>query len=59
MKINVAFSDESETTVIASFGCAQDIEVWPHQGLVDETDSRWISYAAQFPSGAIEFVNDQ
>lgn len=50
MKISVAFSDESETTIIASFGCAQDIEVWPHQGLVDETDSRWESYASQFPA---------
>lgn len=59
MKINVAFSDESEMTIVASFGCAQDPQVWTHQGVVDATDARWKSYIAQFTSGASELVNDQ
>ncbi|UXZ62697.1 hypothetical protein NUJ28_08315 [Burkholderia multivorans] len=57
MQIYVAFSDRTEVAVIASFGCAQDPKVWPYQGVIDDSDSRWGSYVAQFVPGTFEFYN--
>lgn len=58
MKYFVAFTDESKETISASFGCAQDADVWPNQGVVEESDARWSAYASQFPPGAISIVSD-
>lgn len=51
MSVIVAFSDADEVTIIASFASEQDVESWPHQGLVDESDDRWKSYSALFSEG--------
>lgn len=51
MSIIVAFSDADEATIIASFASEQDVESWPHQGLVEESDDRWKSYSALFSEG--------
>lgn len=32
MEIFVAFTDAAGQTIGASFSCAQDPDVWPHQG---------------------------
>ncbi|HDR9497030.1 TPA: hypothetical protein QDC06_000215 [Burkholderia cepacia] len=52
----VAFKDASEAKIIASFSCAQDVNVWPYQGTVLTTDSRWTAYSALFPSGTFTSV---
>lgn len=49
MRTHVAFNDAVEEEIIASFGCEQDTDVWIHQGVVEGTDKRWVSYIAQFP----------
>lgn len=58
MEIHVAFFDASEAVIVASFGCAQATDTWPHQGVVEESDARWSAYASQFPPGAISIVSD-
>ncbi|RKR46327.1 hypothetical protein B0G82_4010 [Paraburkholderia sp. BL17N1] len=40
----VAFSDGTESTIIALFGCAQDPAYWPNQGEVSASDARYVSY---------------
>lgn len=51
MSIIVAFSGPDEETIIASFASEQDVESWPHQGVVDDSDDRWKGYAALFYEG--------
>lgn len=51
MEIFVAFTDAAGQTIGASFSCAQDPDVWPHQGVIEDTDARWTCYAAQFSPG--------
>ena len=53
MEIHVAYIDDAQSSIIASFGCEQDPEVWRYQGLISESDERWIAYTANFPSGEI------
>ncbi len=43
-QINVQFSDSTETTVIACFGCAQDPTAWPNQGVISTTDARYLAF---------------
>ncbi|OBR52321.1 hypothetical protein A6456_10490 [Paraburkholderia tropica] len=40
----VAFSDNTQTTIIAIFSCAQDEEYWPNQGQIELSDSRYKTY---------------
>ncbi|MNR11322.1 hypothetical protein D3C85_1276150 [compost metagenome] len=40
----VQFSDETETVIVSVFGVPQDDSIYPHQGNVDETDERHISF---------------
>jgi hypothetical protein len=43
-KAYVQFLDSSESAVVAIFGCAQDADAYPHQGVVDENDSRYLAF---------------
>ena len=49
MEYFVAFTDESKETILASFGCVQDEDVWPNQGVVTDDDPRWKTYSESFP----------
>ncbi|OWS76287.1 hypothetical protein CBW22_07440 [Pantoea sp. VS1] len=44
MDIYVQFSDEKQTLIVSIFSCAQDPEIWPNQGIVDESDPRYKDY---------------
>jgi len=46
MAVFVQFSDSSETTVVAVFGCPQDPEIQSNQGAVGEDDPRYIAFIA-------------
>ncbi len=52
MEYFVAFTDESETEISASFGCEQDPAVWRNQGIVSADDPRWKAYVASFAAEA-------
>lgn len=49
MKVFVQFQDSSEEVVIASFSCTQDPEAWPHQGVIDQDDPRYVAFAKALP----------
>ena len=51
MKIFVAFEDSSEIKVVASFSCAQEIEAWHYQGVIEDSDDRWKDYMELFSDG--------
>lgn len=40
----VQFTDETKTKICSIFDCPQDPEVWPNQGEVDESDSRYQAF---------------
>tara|TARA_Y100000114_G_C11512752_1_gene209763 strand:+ start:85 stop:270 length:186 start_codon:yes stop_codon:yes gene_type:complete len=40
----VQFYDSSEQEIIALFGGPQDPDVFPNQGTVDTSDTRWKAY---------------
>jgi hypothetical protein len=42
--INVNFSDSTQTTIVAFFGCTQDASIFPNQGTVDASDARWKAF---------------
>lgn len=42
--VYVRFSDETETTIIGSAAAAQPPESWPFQGVVEDTDPRYIAF---------------
>lgn len=42
--IYVQFSDESESDIVSLFGNPQDEKFWPHQGIVDSSDTRYKLY---------------
>jgi hypothetical protein len=44
MKVYVQFSDATETTIIASFGCPQDQASFPNQATIDPSDSRYQAF---------------
>lgn len=41
----VQFSDATETTVIAVFGCAQNASAYPNQASIDSSDARYQAFA--------------
>ena len=43
-RIFVQFTDETQTSVMAVLGCPQDPEAWPNQGVLEETDERYLSF---------------
>jgi hypothetical protein len=47
--MNVQFSDETETTIIASYAGPQPSSI-PNQGTVTASDPRWAAYYASFPA---------
>jgi len=50
MNINVAFSDADESRVVASFTSEEpNTDSWPYQGVVENTDPRWVEYMSAFP----------
>lgn len=51
--IYVQFSDNSETTVVSVFGNAQDPAVFPNQGEIADTDSRYLAFLHPAPTPAI------
>lgn len=42
--IYVQFTDETKTEICSVFSCHQDDEVYPNQGLVEETDERYVTF---------------
>ena len=42
--LNVQFTDSTEATIVAYFGCAQNPAVWANTGTVDSSDARWATY---------------
>lgn len=42
--IFVSFTDSTETVIGSSFTCPQDPSVWPYQGAVQDTDSRYQAF---------------
>lgn len=48
--IYVQYEDDTEKTIIAVYGCAQDPDFYPHQGEIPSEDPRYVTYyGAQFP----------
>ena len=46
----VQFSDEKKTEVISVFGSAQDPDVHPHLGEVEDDDPRYLAFTALLAS---------
>ncbi|WP_338806904.1 hypothetical protein V8U11_06800 [Pseudomonas chlororaphis] len=44
----VQFSDETKAEVIAVFGCVQDEEEYPNQGLLEEDDPLLVEFVSKF-----------
>lgn len=44
MKVFVQFSDSTETSIVASFGCPQDPAVHPNQATIDSEDARYQTF---------------
>jgi|GEM_PF-1266511 len=44
MKVYVQFSDETETTIVSSFGCPQDATTYPNQAMLDSSDQRYQAF---------------
>ena len=44
MNVNVQFSDSTENTVIAYFGCQQDHSIYPNQAVIDSNDPRFQAF---------------
>lgn len=45
MNVNVQFSDSTQTKVVAVFGCPQDPLQHPNQGVIQDTDPRYMAFA--------------
>lgn len=52
--VNVQFADETEKVVVAYLSCPQDNAVYPNQGSVDLTDSRYAAFYESLPQVARE-----
>ena len=50
--INVQFSDETEATIIAYFGCPQDATAHLNQAIIATSDARWATFYNALPSNA-------
>ena len=50
MAIHVQFSDDTEMTIVAMFGCEQDPDVYPNLGQVELTDKRYADYYKAVPT---------
>lgn len=48
--IYVQFSDSQQTAVIASFSCSQDDAAYPNQGIVEDSDPRYLAYINPQPT---------
>jgi hypothetical protein len=46
----VQFSDNTETVVIAIFGCPQDATVYQNQADIPATDPRYVTFLSALPS---------
>ena len=44
MEAYVQFSDATETTIVASFGCPQDPAIYPNQAKIDSDDVRYQAF---------------
>lgn len=44
MDVFVQFADVSKKVVIAQFGCAQDPDVYPNQGVIADDDPRYAAF---------------
>lgn len=47
MKIYVQFSDSTESSIIAVFGCPQDEDEYPHQGEIEDTSELYVEFMAK------------
>lgn len=56
MNICVQFSSSAETTIIALFGCAQEVAVYPNQAVIATSDARYKTYFDSLPSGATQYL---
>jgi hypothetical protein len=50
--INVQFSDATDATIIAYFGCPQNATVYPNQRTVTTSDARWATFYDALPASA-------
>lgn len=48
--ITVQFSDSTQKTIVAYLGSQQDATLYPNQGLIDLSDSRWAAFFSALPS---------
>ena len=46
----VQFSDDTHTIIVSVFGNAQDPEIYPNQGEVEEDDPRYLAYINPQPT---------
>jgi hypothetical protein len=49
MEAYVQFSDATETTIVASFGCPQDPSIYPNQATIDSGDTRYQAFINPTP----------
>jgi hypothetical protein len=55
MLINVQFADAQQAMVVASFSCAQDPGVFPHQGTLDPGDPRYLAFTGKAAAPQVPF----
>nr|DAG76231.1 MAG TPA: hypothetical protein [Caudoviricetes sp.] len=48
--IQVQFSDSTQKTIVSYLSGAQDLGVYPNQGSVELTDSRYAAFYSSLPS---------
>ncbi|WP_277757482.1 hypothetical protein [Achromobacter denitrificans] len=57
MQFYVQFSDSTDEEIIAAFGSPQDPAAWPSQGIVADSDPRWLAFVAKFPTNHFDNIN--
>ncbi|WP_454825408.1 hypothetical protein [Paraburkholderia xenovorans] len=48
-QVHVQFLDESDSTIVAVFAGPQDSSVYPNQGTIDVSDSRYVAFFNSIP----------
>ncbi|HIC7208534.1 hypothetical protein [Burkholderia stabilis] len=50
MKVNIQFSDSTQTKIISYFAGPQDETVYPNQAVIDTDDVRWKEFYDSLPA---------
>lgn len=56
MLLDVQFSDATESTIVSYFAGPQDPQVFPNQGQVDTSDSRWKTFFDSLPAYVQQYL---